>query len=199
MGLFYDISKTRSLSLILPNKEGKNFFFFNYRRNIFFVKSKLIKDADNYFDSNLSATFRNIVTDKKGKRLMDISYQMPQTSDTNIPLPYRIMGLNDTNNYVEYFQIISGNIIKKEVTTKNDEKNFKGNLLIIPNKYYNGQKIRRNVDLIVQPMEQIWIFLIIVIFVLLIVLGIIIYLHLKEVKEEYKITKSKNIVIILDI
>ena len=112
---------------------------------------------------------------------MDILYQIPQTSDTNISLPYSIMGLDDTNNYVEYFQIISGNIIKKEVTTKNDEKNFKGNSPIIPNKYYNGQKIRRNVDLIVQPMEQIWIFLIIVIFVLLIVLGIIIYLHFKEV------------------
>ena len=79
---------------------------------------------------------------------MDISYQMPQTSDTNIPLPYRIMGLNDTNNYVEYFQTKSGNIIIKEVTSKNDEKNFKGNWPMIPNtqmmisKYYNGQKIR---------------------------------------------------------
>ena len=196
MGLFYDIAETGTLSFILPTKEGSNFFFFNYRRNIFFVKSKLMNDEDNYFDINLGASFRYIVTDKKGKRHMDISSQMSQTSDMNIPLPYSIMGLDDTNNYVEYFQTISGNIINKDVNTKNSEKNYKENSPIIPNtqmmisKYYNGNKIRWNVDLIVQPMEKIWIFLIIVIFVLLIVLGIIIYLHLKEVKEEQKETNK---------
>ena len=155
-----------------------------------------MNDEDYYFDSNLGATFRYIVTNKKGSRHMDISYQLTQTSDMNIPLPYSIMGLDDTNNYVEYFQTISGNIIKKKVSTKNSERNYKENTPIIPNtqmmisKYYNGDKIEWNVDLIVQPMEQIWIFLIIVIIVLLIVLGIIIYLHLKEVKEEQKETNK---------
>ena len=181
---------------ILPTKKGKNLFFFNYRRNIFFVKSKLMNDKDNYFDINVGSTFRYIVTDKKGSRHMDIAYQMIQTSDMNIPLPYSIMGLDDTNNYVEYFQTISGNIIKKSVSTKNSEKNYKDNTPIIPNtqmmisKFYNGKKITWKVDLIVQPMEQIWIFLIIVVIVLLIVLGIIIYLHLKEVKEEQKETNK---------
>ena len=196
MGLFYDIAETGSLSFILPTKKGKNLFFFNYRRNIFFVKSKLMNDEDNYFDINVGSTFRYIVTDKKGSRHMDIAYQMIQTSDMNIPLPYSIMGLDDTNNYVEYFQTISGNIIKKSVSTKNSEKNYKDNTPIIPNtqmmisKFYNGKKITWKVDLIVQPMEQIWIFLIIVVIVLLIVLGIIIYLHLKEVKEEQKETNK---------
>ena len=196
MGLFYDIAETGSLSFILPTKKGKNLFFFNYRRNIFFVKSKLMNDEDNYFDINVGSTFRYIVTDKKGSRHMDIAYQMIQTSDMNIPLPYSIMGLDDTNNYVEYFQTISGNIIKKSVSTKNSEKNYKDNTPIIPNtqmmisKFYNGKKITWNVDLIVQPMEKIWIFLIIVVIVLLIVLGIIIYLHLKEVKEEQKETNK---------
>ena len=187
MGLFYDIAETGSLSFILPTKKGKNLFFFNYRRNIFFVKSKLMNDEDNYFDINVGSTFRYIVTDKKGSRHMDIAYQMIQTSDMNIPLPYSIMGLDDTNNYVEYFQTISGNIIKKSVSTKNSEKNYKDNTPIIPNtqmmisKFYNGKKITWKVDLIVQPMEKIWLFLIIVVIVLLIVLGIIIYLHLLEV------------------
>ena len=197
MGLFYDIAEAGSLSFILPTIKGKNHFFFNYRRNTFFVKSKLMNDEDYYFDSNLGATFRYIVTDKKGSRHMDIAYQMPQTSDMNIPLPYSIMGLDDTNNYVEYFQTISGNIVKKSgVSTKDSEKNYKKNSPIIPNtqmmisKYYDGSKISWTVDLIVQPMEQIWIFLIIVVFVLLIVLGIIIYLHLKEVKEEQKETNK---------
>ena len=196
MGLFFDINEAGSLSFILPTVKNNNYFFFNYRRNIFFIKSKLMNDEDYYYDSNLGATFRYIVTNKKGSRHMDISYQMTQTSDMNIPLPYSIMGLDDTNNYVEYFQTISGNIITKKVKLKNKEKNYKENTPIIPNtqmmisKSYNGEKIEWNVDLIVQPMEQIWIFLIIVIVVLLIVLGIIIYLHLKEVKEEQKETNK---------
>ena len=52
------------------------------------------------------------------------------------------------------------------------------------------KKYEWNVDLIVQPMEQIWLFLIIVVFVLLIVLCVIIYLHVKELKEEEKETNK---------
>ena len=58
-------------------------------------------------------------------------------------------------------------------------------------KYFNNDnKIAWNVDLIVQPMEQIWIFLIVVIVVLIIVLIVIIILHFKEVKEEQKETNK---------
>ena len=129
---------------------------------------------------------------------MDVGFQLAQTSDMNIPVPYTIMGLDDTNNYVEYFQTISGNILNSSVKfERSEEDNFKENSPIIPNtqmmisKYYNKKKkIEWNVDLIVQPMEQIWLFLLIVIIVLLIVLGFIIYLHLKEVKEEQKETNK---------
>ena len=201
MGLFFDIDETGTLSLILPTEKGKNIFFFNYRSNIYFLKSKLMNDKLKFYDTNLGTTFRYIVTDKNGDRHMDISYQMTQTSDMNIPLPYSLMGLDDTNNYIEYFETISGNYIRtKDIFEKEDENNRKGNTPIIPNtqmmisKFYNKKKkIEWNVDLIVQPMEQIWLFLIIVIVVLLIVLGFIIYLHVKELKEEQKeTTKFKS-------
>lgn len=76
-------------------------------RNGFFVKSKLMNNDDNYFNTDIGTTFRNIVTSKNGDRHMDVSYQLAQTSDMNIPLPYSLMGLDLTNNYVEYFQTIS--------------------------------------------------------------------------------------------
>lgn len=198
MGLFFDIDETGTLSLILPTKNKKNIFFFNYRSNIYFLKSKLMNDKKLFYDTNLGTTFRYIVTDKRGDRHMDISYQMAQTSDMNIPLPYSLMGLDDTNNYVEYFETISGNYIRKpNIFVKEEENNRKGNSPIIPNtqmmisKFYNkDNKFEWNVDLIVQPMEQIWLFLIIVIIVLLIVLGFIIYLHVKELKEEQKETNK---------
>ena len=196
MGLFFDINESGTLSFIIPTNKDRNYFFFNYKRNFYFVKSKLMNDKDKFYDTNLGASYRYVVTDKKGDRHQDISYQLMQTSDTNIPMPYSIMGLDDTNNYVEYFQTISGNVLKDVKWEKSGEKNYIGNSPIIPNtqmmisKYYSGSKIKWNVDLIVQPMEQIWIFLIIVVLVLLIVLCIIIYLHLKEVKEEQKETNK---------
>ena len=200
MGLFFDIDEAGTISFIVTTNKNNNYFFFNYRRNIYFVKSKLMNHHDKYYDINFGASYRYIVTDKKGDRHMDVGFQLAQTSDMNIPVPYGIMGLHDTNNYIEYFQTISGNILKgKEKISfeKSDEQDFKGNTPVIPNtqmmisKYYNKKnRIEWNVDLIVQPMEQIWLFLVVVIIVLIIVLSIIIYLHLKEVKEEQKETNK---------
>ena len=203
MGLFFDIDETGSLSIIIPTKKT-TYFFFNYRRSIFFLKSKLMNSKNNLYDVNLGATYRYIVTNKNGDRHMDISHQLSQTSDTNIPIPYSLIGLDDTNNYVEYFQTISGNNLdngnedyQKKIYESLDARDWKTNSPIIPNtqmmisKYYNGDnKIEWNVDLIVQPMEQIWIFLIVVIVVLIIVLIVIIILHFKEVKEEQKETNK---------
>ena len=153
-----------------------------------------------YYDVNLGSTYRYIVTNKAGDRHMDVSFQMAQTSDMNIPLPYSFAGLDDTNNYVEYFQTISGNYLPGATFVDSSSENWKQNSPIIPNtqmmisKYYNEKdEIEWNVDLIVQPMEQIWLFLILVVVVLLIVLAIIIYLHVKELKEEQKeTTKFKS-------
>ncbi len=46
---------------------------------------------------------------------MDIKFQLEQTSDMNIPMPYSIMGLYDINNFVKYFQNISGNRLNNSV------------------------------------------------------------------------------------
>ena len=46
---------------------------------------------------------------------MDIKFQLEQTSYMNIPMPYSIMGLYDINNFVKYFQTISGNRLNNSV------------------------------------------------------------------------------------
>jgi hypothetical protein len=159
-----------------------------------------MNDKKKFYDVNLGSTYRYIVTNKAGDRHMDVSFQMAQTSDMNIPLPYSFAGLDDTNNYVEYFGTISGNYLPSASFVDSTSQNWKQNTPIIPNtqmiisKYYNEKgDIEWNVDLIVQPMEEIWLFLLLVVIVLLIVLGIIIYLHVKEMKEEQKeTTKFKS-------
>ena len=199
MGLFFDIDETGTLSVIIPTVKGKNYFFFNYRRNIYFVKSKLMNYKERLYDVNLGATYRYIVTDKSGNRHMDVWYQLSQTSDMNIPLPYSLVGLDDTNNYVEYFQTISGNYLDNQPAVSG-EQNWKVNSPIIPNtqmmilKFINpDDRIEWTVDLIVQPMDEIWLFLLAVVIILLIVLAFIIYFHVKELKEEQKeTTKFKS-------
>ena len=199
MALFFDIDENGSLSLILPTEKGRNYFFFNYLRNVFFLKSKLMNHEKNLFDVNVGTTYRYIVTDKKGNRHMDVSHQLSQTSDTNIPVPYSLIGLDNTNNYVEYFHTISGDYLnlKEDQYDNKEDKDWKTNTPVIPNtqmmisKYYTSKpRIAWNVDLIVQPMEQIWLFLIIVVLVLIIVLVIIIVLHVREVQEEKKETNK---------
>ena len=200
MGLFFDIDEAGILSLIISTNQNKTYFFFNFKSSIYFIKSKLMNDKKKFYDVNLGSTYRYIVTNKAGDRHMDVSFQMAQTSDMNIPLPYSFAGLDDTNNYVEYFGTISGNYLPSASFVDSTSQNWKQNTPIIPNtqmiisKYYNEKgDIEWNVDLIVQPMEEIWLFLLLVVIVLLIVLGIIIYLHVKEMKEEQKeTTKFKS-------
>ena len=197
-GIFFDINESGSLGLIIRDKEGKNHFIYNYKKNAFFVKAKLMNDRNNYYDSNVGASFRYIVTDSDGDRFMDISYQLAQTSDGNIPLPFSLIGLNDTSNYVEYFEMISGNHYQNKELFEDDEfRNFKYQSPIVPNtqmaifKYINeDSKYDWHLDLFVLPTENLLIIALVIVAVMLIILGVIIYLHVREVKEEQKETNK---------
>ena len=198
--LFFDINESGSLGLIIQDENNKNHFYFNYRSNTFFIKSKLMNDdnKDLFTDTNLGTYFRYIVTAKTGERHMDISYQLAQTSDGNIPLPYSLIGLGETNNYVENYQIISGNYYANKNLFEDEEyRNFMKYTPIIPNtqmkifKFKNtGGKYEWHVDLIVQPMDSLIFIALALIGVMLVILAVIIYLHVREVKEEQKETNK---------
>ena len=197
-GIFFDINESGSLGLIIQNEENKTHFIYNYRKNAFFVKTKLMNDKNNYYDSNVGATFRYIATDSDGDRYMDISYQLAQTSDNNIPLPFSLVGLGDTSNYVEYFEIISGNYYQdKELFDDDEYRNYKTQTPIVPNtqmavfKYINEEGIYEwHLDLFVLPTDSLLIIALVIVVVMLIILGVIIYLHVREVKEEQKETNK---------
>ena len=197
--VFYDINEAGALGLIVQNDTLHNFFIYNFRRDKYFIKSKLMNDKEALYDINIGASFRFIVTSKDGSRHMDISYQLAQTSDTNIPLPYSLMGLGETNNYVENFQILSGNyyIMGKENFDKEKYRNFRDHTPVIPNtqmaiyKFKNGKnKIEWYIDLYVLPTDTLLIIALSIVGFMLVILGIIIYLHVREVKEEQKETNK---------
>ena len=197
-GVFYDINESGLLSLIVQNDKLENFFILNYRKNTYFVKSKLMNDKKAYYDANLGASFRYIVTDRDGSRHMDLWYQLAQTSDMNIPLPYSLIGIGETNNYIENFQILSGNYYKDSSMFKDSSKrNFKDQTPIIPNtqmvifKFLNdASKYEWYIDLIVLPMDSLVVIALVIVGVMLAILGVIIYLHIREVKEEQKETNK---------
>ena len=197
--VFYDINEAGALGLIVQNDKLQNFFIYNFRRDKYFIKSKLMNDKEALYDINIGASFRFIVTSKDGSRHMDISYQLAQTSDTNIPLPYSLMGLGETNNYVENFQILSGNyyIMGKDNFDKEKYRNFRDHTPVIPNtqmaiyKFKNGKnKIEWYIDLYVLPTDTLLIIALSIVGFMLVILGIIIYLHVREVKEEQKETNK---------
>ena len=197
--VFHDINEAGALGLIVQNDKLQNFFIYNFRRDKYFIKSKLMNDKEALYDINIGASFRFIVTSKDGSRHMDISYQLAQTSDTNIPLPYSLMGLGETNNYVENFQILSGNyyIMGKENFDKEKYRNFRDHTPVIPNtqmaiyKFKNGKnKIEWYIDLYVLPTDTLLIIALSIVGFMLVILGIIIYLHVREVKEEQKETNK---------
>ena len=197
-GVFYDINESGLLSLIVQNDKLENFFILNFRKNTYFVKSKLMNDKKAYYDANLGASFRYIVTDRDGSRHMDLWYQLAQTSDMNIPLPYSLIGIGETNNYIENFQILSGNYYKDLSMFKDSSKrNFKDQTPIIPNtqmvifKFLNdASKYEWYIDLIVLPMDSLVVIALVIVGVMLAILGVIIYLHIREVKEEQKETNK---------
>jgi len=194
LAIFFDINESGSLGLIVQDEYNVNHFYFNYRNNTFFIKSKLMNDKnENLFtDTNLGTYFRYIVTAKSGERHMDISYQLAQTSDGNIPLPYSLIGLGETNNYVENYQIISGNYYKdKDLFDDKENRNFMKYTPIIPNtqmkifKFKNSKNLYEwHVELIVQPMDSLIVIVLALIGVMIVILCVIIYLHVREVKEE---------------
>ena len=194
LAVFFDINESGSLGLIVQDENNVNHFYFNYRNNTFFIKSKLMNDKnENLFtDTNLGTYFRYIVTAKSGERHMDISYQLAQTSDGNIPLPYSLIGLGETNNYVENYQIISGNYYKnKDLFDDKENRNFMKYTPIIPNtqmkifKFKNSKNLYEwHVELIVQPMDSLIVIVLALIGVMIVILCVIIYLHVREVKEE---------------
>ena len=197
--VFYDINEAGALGLIVQNDKLQNFFIYNFRRDKYFIKSKLMNDKEALYDINIGASFRFIVTSKDGSRHMDISYQLAQTSDMNIPLPYSLMGLGETNNYVENFQILSGNyyILAKDKFHKEKYRNFRDHTPVIPNtqmalyKFKNGKnKIEWYIDLYVLPTDTLLIIALSIVGFMLVILGIIIYLHVREVKEEQKETNK---------
>ena len=197
LALFFDINESGFLGLIVKDENETNHFFFNSRNNNYFIKSKLISsdEKDFYSDGNLGAIFRYVVTDKNGKRYLDLSYQLAQTSDMNIPLPYSLIGIGETNNYIENFQAVSGNYYSDRVVKFEDSefKNFKLYTPIIPKTQMMIYKFKNknteyewNIDLIVQPTDSLILIIIVLVVVMFAILGIVIYLYVREVKEEQK-------------
>ena len=54
----FDINETGTLSFIFPSNLNNNYLFFNYRKNIYFIISKITNDLDDFYGSNFGLLFQ---------------------------------------------------------------------------------------------------------------------------------------------
>lgn len=187
---FFDINENNKLGIIIMTKE-KNSFFFNNTiiDESFYLKSKLINNNNFKYNTEPGTTFRYIVTNKSGNRRMDLAYQLAQTSDMSMSLPFSLIGIGSTNNYIEYFHIISNSY---DINNSESLGNSKIITPIIPNsqilinKYKQNNTSKWNIELIVNPMKNSNLVLFTTLGIMVFFSLIIICLQIKDSKEEKK-------------
>lgn len=80
-----------------------------YSYDAYILKALVLKQRKVYSSSEIGTTFRFICSNIDGSRRMDVAVQNSQS--LSLTLPYAFIGIGRSSNYIENFQIISGNFI----------------------------------------------------------------------------------------
>ena len=143
----------------------------------------------------VGVNYRYIVTDNNGDRRLQVSFQLAQTGNMALTLPYSLVGIGRSNNYIENYSVISNSMNpNNDCKGKTEENTFtpiipKSQLLIT--KKLKDDKVEWTVDLIVSPTENILTLIIVIAVVLFVILVIIIILHIKEINEDKRQESEK--------
>ena len=182
---YFDINEDGSLDIVIATANGIDCYFNNYVYDTFFLKGETMLETKNFASLEIGVNYRYIVTNNSGDRLNQVSFQLAQTGNMALNLPYSLVGIGRSNNYIENYSVISNSIRQSSCIT--EEKTFtpiipKSQLLI--SKTLTEKEVVWNVDLIVSPTENIILLVIVIGVVLFVILVIIIILHLREIKED---------------
>lgn len=191
---FFDFDESGQLSfLIMGEGNNQTLGFFNaYYPDTYFIKAKCMLEKNKYYTTEIGTNFRYIVTNNDGTRRMDVAFQMPQTTQMSLNLPYALVGIGRSNNYIENFNVISNsNEFQSNGDITSDNYTFtpiipKSQMLITKGRSLvkGNYTVNWEIELIVNPTEWIWILIIVIAAILIVILIVIIILHLQEVKED---------------
>lgn len=139
---FFDMDEDGKLDLIVVKQENNNLmntvgFYNTYVYDSFYLKSLVLNEKTSYFGNEFGTSFRFITTNIDGSRRMDFASQGIQVNTPlSLNLPYAVIGIGRSNNYIENFHVISGNYVESSY-------NYKMYTPIIPNsqivvRHYNN-------------------------------------------------------------
>jgi len=132
-----------------------------------------------YYGASIECT----VTDIDGNPSLSKSAQMPHAAYTPLDLPYMFIGLGRTNNYIENFVM---GISQKLGSDDNQQALWTP---IIPNSQLIVNPLINDdwtLDVYVNPTSETLLVVLTTLVILIILGGLIIYLHIKEKKEDQK-------------
>ena len=190
---FFDLDENGQLDILVIYKEIKDKVYYklkayynNYSYDSFFLKSLNSIYQNMYASYNVGVSYRYIITNLNSSRRMDVNTQGHQLGCSSLNLPYTLIGIGRSNNYIENFQVISSTFIKSE---GNLYKNYtpiipNSQLLISERNDLNSENVEWGLNLFISPTDK-WVILVIVIAAcLLVLLVIIVILHSKEIRED---------------
>lgn len=217
---FFDLDEDGKLDLIIVKQENQNIintvgFYNNHHYDAFYLKSLVLNEKDSYFANEFGSSFRFVTTNIDGSRRLDLSIQAAQISNTlSLNLPYALMGIGRSNNYIENFHVITGNYVKPDNNYKiftpiipnsqivikhlHDQQSIQeaidnGKIIVTHdrsanstsnNSMKNDTYVAWHLDLIVKPTSKLPMLVTFVLLILFCLLVGIVYFHRKEMKED---------------
>jgi len=89
----------------------KNFvlkgFYNNFNYDAFYLKGVTLYDKEFFTTAEVGTSYRYITTNLDGTRRMDTSFQLVQNNNNRLNLPFTLIGIGRSNNYIENFCVIT--------------------------------------------------------------------------------------------
>ena len=189
---FFDFEDNGKMDIILIDSNIDSLGLYNQNLyDTYTIKSILLFNSNCFYCCEYGSTQRFITTNIDGTRRMDLSIQFPQNTVSSLNLPFAYLGIGRSNNYIENFQIISGNKYKSSDNNKIYTPVIPNSQLVIFHTNINGKdNTNWKVDLVVKPTK--YLYQLIIVIILMIALGTFIasYLEMKEREEDNEENKE---------
>jgi integrin alpha FG-GAP repeat containing protein 1 len=166
-------------------------YYNNFSRDSYYITATSYTTSSSSYGSKLfAASYRGIFTTLNDKQKVFVAHQITRTAYGALEQPIAMYVIGRSNNYIEDFtlsypiQIYSDNGARKELSVESNSWSP-----IIPNSHLlidinEKSSSNWNIRLLINPADSFLLVGIILSLILIIIGGIIIYIHMKEKKED---------------
>ena len=188
---FFDFGDNGKMDLLFIDSNINSIGLYNQNLyDSYTMKSILLFNSNCFYCYEFGSTQRFITTNIDGTRRMDLSIQFSQNTISALNLPFAYLGIGRSNNYIENFQIISGNKYKSSDNVKTYTPVIPNSQLVIFHTNSGKDSTSWKVDLVVKPTK--YLYQLIIVIILMIAFGTFLasYLEMKEREEDNEENKE---------